>query len=95
VIRVEVSFFANVRVLTDEPGTTINLPEKSSILDLMHSLKDRYSEAFEGYIFAEKDHLEQYVVVILNGRGIGILDGLETPLSDGDLVSVMPAVGGG
>jgi len=95
VIQVEVSFFANVRVLTDESRATINLPEKSSILDLMHNLKDRYSEAFDGYIFAERDRLQQYVVVILNGRGIGILDGLKTPLSDGDFVSIMPAVGGG
>ncbi|UCD44870.1 MAG: MoaD family protein [Candidatus Bathyarchaeota archaeon] len=94
-IQVEVSFFANVRVLTEEPRATINLPEKSSILDLMHSLKNRYSEAFGGYIFAERGRLQQYVVVILNGRGIAILDGLETPLNDGDLVSVMPAVGGG
>ena len=94
-IRVEVSFFANVRVLTDEPRATINLPEKSSILDLMHSLKDRYNEAFEGYIFAERDRLQQYVVIILNGRGIGILDGLETALGDGDIISVMPSIGRG
>jgi MoaD family protein len=90
-----VSFFATVRALTNEYSVTVSLPENSSVLDLLHTLVGRYSDEFSDYIFTDDDRLSRYVVIIKNGRGVGILDGLGTLLQDGDSVSIMPAVGGG
>ena len=84
-----------MRALTNEYSVTVSLPEESSVLDLLHALVGRYSDEFSDYIFAEDDRLSRYVVIIKNGRGVGILDGLATILNDGDSVSIMPAVGGG
>jgi len=94
-IRVDVHFFANVRVLTNEDRITISLPEKSIVLDLLQTLVRRYSDSFRDFVFSDEDHLNEYVVIIKNGRGVGILDGLDTLLYDGDLIAIMPAVGGG
>ena len=94
-IRVDVHFFANVRVMTNEAGVTLSLPEKSSVLDMLEALVGRYSEAFNDYIFSDEGQLNKYVVIIKNGRGVGILDGLATALHDGDSIAILPAVGGG
>jgi MoaD family protein len=94
-IRVDVHFFANVRVLTNEDRITISLPEKSIVLDLLQTLVSRYSDSFRDFVFSDEGHLNEYVVIIKNGRGVGILDGLDTLLYDGDLIAIMPAVGGG
>ena len=94
-IRVDVRFFATVRALTNEYQVTVFLPEKSSVLDLLHSLTPRYGSEFGDYIFLDESSLNKHVVIIKNGRGIGILDGLGTMLQDGDSISIMPAVGGG
>jgi MoaD family protein len=94
-IRVDVRFFATVRALTNEYHVAVSLPEKSSVLDLLHALVGRYSDEFSDYIFEDDDRLNKYVVIIKNGRGVGILDGPGTLLNDGDSVSIMPAVGGG
>ena len=81
--------------MTNEYHVAVSLPDKSSVLDLLHALVGRYSVEFGDYIFTDDDRLSRYVVIIKNGRGVGILDGLGTLLQDGDSVSIMPAVGGG
>lgn len=84
-----------MRALTNEYQVTVSLPEESSVLDLLHALKPRYTSEFSDYIFSDSSSLNKHVVIIKNGRGVGILDGLGTLLTDGDSVSIMPAVGGG
>jgi len=41
------------------------------------------------------DALRRFVNVYLNDEDVRFLDGLATPLSDGDVVTVLPAVAGG
>lgn len=44
----------------------------------------------------DSDHkLTGYVQVFVNGRAIQYLDGLDTQLTDSDVVSLFPPVGGG
>ena len=39
--------------------------------------------------------LRRFVNVYLNDEDVRFLDGLETPVKDGDMVTVLPAVAGG
>ncbi|NDL58795.1 MoaD/ThiS family protein [Phytoactinopolyspora mesophila] len=43
----------------------------------------------------DNGELRRFVNVYLNDEDIRFLDGLKTPLSDGDSVTVLPAVAGG
>ena len=42
-----------------------------------------------------KKELEQGYIILVNGKNIEHLKGLDTPLSDGDTVSIFPPAGGG
>lgn len=94
-IRVEVSYFSNVRALIGESGSTLELPDRSSMHDLLSSVAARYGDELREYLFTDEGGLHSHVVVILNGKGVGILDGLDTILSDGDRVAILPSIGGG
>jgi sulfur-carrier protein len=39
--------------------------------------------------------LRKYMSVFVNGKDVRFLSGLDTPVGDGDEVSVLPAIGGG
>lgn len=43
----------------------------------------------------EKPELRRFVNVYVNDEDVRFLGGMETPLSDGDRVSILPAVAGG
>lgn len=94
-IEVEVTFLSDVRKMTDEGKTVIPLREKSSVRDLVAALVERYGVGFNEFLLNHGRRLKKYVVILVNGRGIDILNGLETVLRHGDSISVMPAVGGG
>ena len=94
-IRVEVNYFSNVRAITGEYGAALELPDPSRVSDLLREVAARYGELLREYLFTDEGGLNSHVVVILNGRGVGILEGLDTPLKDGDRVAILPSIGGG
>lgn len=50
---------------------------------------------FAGRIFDESGQLRRFVNVFLADEDVRFLDGLSTPLSPGQTVSIVPAVAGG
>ena len=46
-------------------------------------------------LFGEEGELNRYVNVYLNDEDVRVLNGLETPVADGDTVVILPAMAGG
>ena len=46
-------------------------------------------------VYAAHGELRRFVNVYLKGEDIRFLDGLQTPVADGDEVTILPAVAGG
>ncbi|MDA8145328.1 MAG: MoaD/ThiS family protein [Thermaerobacter sp.] len=46
-------------------------------------------------LFDEAGQLRRFVNVYLNEEDIRFLQGLETPVGEGDLISIVPAIAGG
>ena len=68
-------------------GAGSTLDELLSNLDAAHSgLRDR---------LVDGEKLRRFVNVYLNDEDVRFLGGLETPVKDGDTVTVLPAVAGG
>jgi molybdopterin synthase sulfur carrier subunit len=61
--------------------------------EVLDALYERFDDLQER--ISDGDGLRRFVNVYLGGEDIRFLDGLETPVDDGDEVTILPAVAGG
>lgn len=66
-----------------------------TVQDLLTQLCDERGTKFCKTVFDDAGQLRRYIKVLVNGRGLHVLQGLNTPLSDGDVVAIFPPVAGG
>ena len=66
----------------------------ANIRELIDDLGGRYPE-FKGQVVAEDGQLHRFINVYANDEDVRYLDGMDTKVSDGDVVSILPAVAGG
>ena len=93
---INVKFFATFRDLLGlkelelemEPGETLKL------IDLFEWLFQKFGEKFRNRIL-EGGNIRSQVTIMINGRNIKFLDGVNSPLKDGDTVALFPPVYGG
>jgi molybdopterin synthase sulfur carrier subunit len=87
-------FFGDLSRYLDKKWMTIEVPQGSSLSDLISNIDDSVgSNVFEKLI--ERNELRSGFRILVNGRNINYLNRLDTKLSDGDLVTIMPIAGGG
>jgi molybdopterin synthase sulfur carrier subunit len=66
----------------------------SSVGEVLRSLAEQHP-ATESQLFSEDGGLNRYVNVYLNDEDVRVLDGLDTSVSEGDTVVILPAMAGG
>lgn len=71
----------------------VEVPGKT-IKEAMNNLEAKHPGIRERVI-DEKGAIRQFVNFYLNEEDIRFLDGIETPLKDGDQVTIVPAIAGG
>ena len=62
--------------------------------DVLRALTDAHPET-SAQLFDAEGELNRYVNVYLNDEDVRVLQGLDTPVSDGDTVVILPAMAGG
>jgi molybdopterin converting factor small subunit len=62
--------------------------------EILRSVADAHPDT-QSQLFASDGGLNRYVNVYLNDEDVRFLGGLQTPVTDGDTVTVLPAVAGG
>ncbi len=68
--------------------------EGSTIGELLANLDSRYP-GFKDQISGDDGQLHRFVNVYVNDEDIRYLQALDTPMNDGDTVSILPALAGG
>jgi len=71
----------------------VNL-DAADVQALLDELEDSYS-GLRGLVRNEHGEVHDHVNIYVNSEGIEALQGLATPLKDGDEVSIIPALAGG
>ncbi len=95
--EVKVKLFANLR---EKAGTSELQLSGEKVIDVLLSLTEKYPE-LEPLIFEQPEEgseihaLRGSITVRINGNNVRHLDGLDTLLSDGDELAVLPPVSGG
>ena len=91
--RVVVKLFTSLREIA---GTKETAVEGENVRQILDELVRTYGDRFYNAIFDEKTgKIRRYYSVLVNGRNVYLLDGLDTKLSEGDTISIFPPVGGG
>jgi MoaD family protein len=66
----------------------------SNVGEVLRSLTAEHPDT-ESQLFGPEGDLNRYVNVYLNDEDVRVLEGLETTVSDGDTVVILPAMAGG
>jgi sulfur-carrier protein len=90
-MAVTVKIPSQLRTLTGNEAETA--VEGSSVGEVLDALYDRYDGLRER--ITEDGELRRFVNVYVGGEDIRFGEGLDTPVSDGDEVTILPAVAGG
>lgn len=87
-----IKFFANLREITKDHEITLKL-ENVKVKDALLVLEEKYGRDFRDVVFDPEGEL--YVRILINGRNIEYLEGLDTQVAGDDTVSLFPPVAGG
>ncbi len=90
-MSVKVKIPTQLRAATD--GEAVAVVDGATVAEVLDALYARFGELKAR--IADDDGLRRFVNVYLGGEDIRFLDGLETPVSDGSELTILPAVAGG
>lgn len=94
-ITVSVKLFLTLREIVGKKAIELNLPEHSTVLDLINFMTKKYGGAFSRCIFDEENKVREYLNFMINGKNVMYLNGFETTLNNGDSIVIIPPVAGG
>jgi len=70
--------------------------EKVTVDLVLKMLSHKYGKPFMDYVYeGETNQPKGFLQFLVNGNSTSTLNGLETELADGDVLAILPPVGGG
>ena len=88
-MNIEVLFFGDFRKVAPRQRV-ISVTEDVRLAHVIERLVEEYGSDFH-QAMDDKERLR----ILVNGREYDLLDGMETPLKDGDVVAFIPLITGG
>ena len=94
-MKIEIKFFTSLREITGKKVETLQL-EKSITIDLLLILlSNKFGKEFKEYVFNKNGEVQDFLSFLINGKNINKLEGFATKLKEGDILAILPPVGGG
>jgi MoaD family protein len=95
-MRVEVKYFGPLKRALGKNEEWFDLECNAKISDLVNMLTEKYGNIFKKHISSSKlCTVYGIFIVFVNGQNIDFQDGLMTELKHGDVVALVPPLGGG
>jgi len=96
--EVKVRFFTTLREVVNKREETLTFSESQTVtVDLvLKTLSKKYGIPFTEYVYDVKTgQPKSFLQFLVNGTSTSTIDGLETNLNKGDVLAILPPVGGG
>ncbi|QCS43571.1 ubiquitin-like small modifier protein 1 [Natrinema versiforme] len=90
---IDLRFFATFREAVGEKERTRTVDDDATVGDVLTALEGEY-DGLEGQLL-EDGTIRPQLSVLKNGRNVVHMEGVDTTLAEGDVVSVFPPVAGG
>jgi molybdopterin synthase sulfur carrier subunit len=94
-MKVEVKLFTSLREITGKKTEEIQLHNTVTVEELLTLLSDKYGKQFREYVYSKKGKVQGFLSFLVNGKNINVLEGFGTELKEGDVLAILPPVGGG
>jgi sulfur-carrier protein len=95
-MKVTLHTILGIKEVIGQRLTEVELPHESTIEGLLTYMQERWGDGLSNRLFHPvSGAVLPYVRIMVNGQTIDFLEGMQTPLKDGDEVLILPPVSGG
>lgn len=94
-MKIKAKFFTSLREITGKKVEEIQLQRVITVEELLILLSEKYGKEFREYIYNKNGKVQSFLSFILNGKNINVLQSFSTKLKEGDIIAIIPPVGGG
>jgi molybdopterin synthase sulfur carrier subunit len=94
-MAITVKFLGALRHVSGASELALNIKGALSIKDLMNEIVREVPALKPSLIHQQLEDLRSNTLILVNGREISVLNGLETNLKNGDEIVFVPVVHGG
>ena len=91
----KIKFFTSLREISGKKVDEIHFQRTITVNELLALLSEKYGTEFRDYIYDQKRKVQGFLSFILNDKNINKMQGLDTKLKEGDILAILPPVGGG
>jgi len=95
-LKAKARYFAAVREITGKQEETFEVPDKTTVKDLLLILSAKYGQSLRDYIFISgTEEPVSNLNFLLDGNNVALMNGMKTALYEGCTFAIIPPVGGG
>jgi molybdopterin synthase sulfur carrier subunit len=94
-LALTVRFIGSLRASSDKSKLTLELGKTVSLREVIKRIVEEQPKLKRALIDPELDDPRTNSIMLVNGKEINVLDGLDTKLKDGDELILIPVVHGG
>ena len=96
-LKVKVRYFTTLRELAGKPEEEWEIEDSRTLGGLIENVASKYGKEARDYLYHESKSgkIDPSIYFLINGANSRTLSGLDTELKDGDIVAIIPPIGGG
>ncbi|MEM2935715.1 MAG: ubiquitin-like small modifier protein 1 [Candidatus Bathyarchaeia archaeon] len=95
-MKVKVRYFTTLRELARTIEEEIEMENGATLSDLLEKIVLKYGETAHNYLYdKESGAVDPSIQFLINGVSMRNLQGVRTELKDGNVVAIVPPIGGG
>ncbi len=94
-MKVKVKYFTFLRELIGRREEEYKFEKELTLEELIGHIAEKYGKEAKEYLFEKDGRLKETLSFLVNGKSITSLNGPKTMLKEGDIIAIIPPVGGG